>query len=213
MKLMSKGRAVATTVVTMLILASSAILGQEGRVTGVLGGNQPTPGVGIAAPGSPAAKRLARERVLVNKGLIPVTIIGSSEPPEIPFNPQYVGTRIIVNPDATGNQKALQKTLAAAFNKLDPCPNSRPAHFQWLPRFDHVRHLGWSGQVIAAESRQDGSYLMKIQIRPYLASPIMKTSIIDYVEETYVYALGRMQLVATDAEVAKPRLRVFPIGS
>jgi hypothetical protein len=171
------------------------------------------PEMRVAKPGSPEAKRLARLKAKAEAGLIPVHQIGGVPSPLAAPEPvpQGIGTRVAPHPDAKGEMLKFQQAFVAALAKQDPHPPGRADHFAWIPRYDHVRQLGWNGSVVGVQPQPDGSALVSVEISPYLASPYMKTLVMDYVTEVYRVAGGRLTLVSSDAAVPKPRLQNFPV--
>jgi hypothetical protein len=171
------------------------------------------PEMQVAKPGTPEAKRLASLRAKAQAGLVPVHQMGGFPGPKTVPNaiPLSVGTRIVPHPDAKGAMLKFQQAFVSAFSKQDPEPANRIAHFSWLPKLDHVRHLGWWGSVTGAQPQPDGSMLVTIRISPHLASPQMKTLVLDHVTEMYHVADGKFHLVDSDAAIPKLHLQTFPV--
>ena len=177
---------------------------------------------------APEIKRIREHRKLVQQGAAPIYQIGGILPPN---NPQYVqlspiapnhtplppqdmaanpiGSKIYVNSEFPRNTVVAQKRFADIFLRLDPQPLSRSAHFSWLPHFDHVTQLGWTGKVIHMENRDDG-IAFTIKISPYLSSSQIRTVVLDSVEEVYLLNDNGLNFISTNADIPKPWLQHFP---
>ncbi|AGA31482.1 hypothetical protein [Singulisphaera acidiphila] len=172
------------------------------------------------SPGTPAFKRVLIQDALVRQGLAPVFRVGiDSRPEPIPMRTQVPadrGTTIVPHPKAMGDMLRLQKTFAAALAAQDTRPAERRNHFAWLDNTDAfkkklVHPIGWHGGIEEVEQTPTGSVLVKIHIRPWLYSNSFKTLQFDYVAETYEFFRGKVRLVDSDANVAKPELQGFPV--
>jgi hypothetical protein len=145
--------------------------------------------------------------------------------------PSLQGTLVYFNPNAEGETLRLQEKFAEIFARQDPEPESRWAHFAWLPMQIHVKpfispgslrfewipnaetnvwRTGWEG-VIAGSSEQPDGVEVVVRIWPRMHSTSVKTLLSDYVMETYRFANGRVELIATDAATPRQNLQHFPI--
>ena len=79
-----------------------------------------------------------------------------------------------------------------------------------MRRYD-VRRLGWYGAVVGCEPRPGGGWFVKVTIGPWLYSMSLKTLVMDSVEETYEFVEGRVNLVESNAAIAKPGHQRFPL--
>ena len=175
---------------------------------------QSAPEMKVAEAGSPEAMRLAALRADAQAGRIPVYRLGGQLTPELlapnPI-PPVIGTRIVPNPEAKGELLRFQQMFVKSFAAQDVPTAGRIAHFSWIPKYDHVRQLGWSGVVKAVVPQADGSVLVSVRISPYLASPHIKTLVVDYVTEIYVVSDGQIVLLDSDAAIPKRNLQNFPV--
>lgn len=136
-------------------------------------------------------------------------VLAEPEPESRP----YRGTKIVPNPEATGEALKLQEKFAAAMARADPVPEGRRAHFAWLDENEYVRRfrmtrMGWYGGIKSVEPRPGGGWVVRIVIRPWLYIPFRGT-MPDNVEETYDYVGGRLHMTQSDAADAKPNLQRF----
>ncbi|AMV37754.1 hypothetical protein [Planctomyces sp. SH-PL62] len=137
-----------------------------------------------------------------------------SSPPRLERSFDDLGTTITPDPDAGGGSLRFQEGFAAAFARADPSPAERTAHFDWLPHYDGhpVWHVGWLGEISRTERRGDGSWIVRIQLKPNLHSDGgLKTLLLDYVEETYRVEGEAFELIDSDAATPRPKLQVFPL--
>jgi hypothetical protein len=159
------------------------------------------------------ANRMRVFKRRVDQGVVPINDLSSSVKRASPKDepPPTFETRIVVSPDAAGDVLVLQTAFVERFAKNDPLPSSRSRHFDWLPPNDQVRHIGWSGVVLAVQPERDGTSLVKIRVYPWLFSRVLKTLVVDYVEEVYRFGPNLLQLVDSDADQPKPKLQMFPV--
>ena len=150
-----------------------------------------------------------------------------------PSPPRYEGSFIRLPPEAKGEAFLVECAFAAAFARQDSQHASRTAHFAWLPEMLHVKAIvvgpgsvrvewvpgakpnvwrtGWCGVIQAMDRQPDGSMHVAVKIQPQVFSTTCKSLMADYVVETYRFADGRIELIATDAATPRRNLQHFPI--
>jgi hypothetical protein len=149
-----------------------------------------------------------------------------------PSPPRHEGSFIRLPPEAKGEAFLVERAFASAFARQDPQHVSRTAHFAWLPETLHVKAIvgpgsvgiewvlgakpnvwrtGWCGVIQSMDRQPDGSLHVAVKIQPQVFSTAYKSLMADYVIETYRFADGRIELIATDAATPRRNLQGFPI--
>ena len=119
--------------------------------------------------------------------LIPV--IGAGEPfhdrdPRLAWK----GTSIKVNPDAIGDELALQERIADAINIADANNDVRRGRFRWCLGQDNLKLVGWWGVINAVTPDPQGGVLVMVRVSPKLVSTWGKvTTTGDHLWEEYLF--------------------------
>jgi hypothetical protein len=110
---------------------------------------------------------------------------------------RYRGLSVEADPDAQGEELAVQERIADQLSRLDYVPAHRVEHFRWIPEQLGLPILGWRGRIVAAAPDPDG---VRITVR---VTPIAGIGTADHTLEFYLYSNGRLVHVASEGATSR----------
>jgi hypothetical protein len=214
---------VITGLATCLFLASRTrgLAGQSLKASAIssLAVVQPrddSPTLQIVKPGSPEAKYIAKLRAQDKAAGRPphlnldgMAVLLAQGPPPVP---EYKGSYLQIDRRVKGDLRAFEERFAAMFLHQDPQPESRKAHFSWIPFSPALHQIGWGGAITDAQVLADQSVVVTIKIQPWLFSNSRASIISDFVREKYLVSEGKFVLLDTDSNDTTNHYHGFPIG-
>ncbi len=106
---------------------------------------------------------------------------------------RYRGLSVKADPNAEGEELAVQERIADQLSRLDYVPAHRVEHFRWIPEELGLTIYGWRGRIISAVPAPNG---VTVTMR---VAPIVPIGTGAHTLESYFYSKGRLVHLASQA--------------